>query len=157
VYGNHIGSLLQKGNGNDLPNKERMMKTFLLTLMVIVMPIRLLGAPPPWIFNNAQARSSEEVVLRIDKVIRYRYTHNRIYVKARAKVLRVVRSRNHLRRGQWITVRYTTRAKLPHGMLGAAPTPVLKRGHRYHAYLNRIRHSHSYTPAAGVASFKLIR
>jgi hypothetical protein len=133
------------------------MKTFLLAVMVMVMPIRLLGAPPPWIFNHAQSRSSEEVTIRIGKVIQYRYAHNRIYVKARAKVLRVKRSRSRLHQGQWITIRYMTRPKLPHGMLGAAPTPILKRGYRYHAYLNRIRHSNSYAPAAGVKSFKRIR
>jgi hypothetical protein len=132
------------------------MKAIAYTVLMLALPMSILSAPPPWIAARAQRHSSEAVTIRVAKVTQYRSAHNRVYVKARAKVLSVDRTRSRLRPGSWITIRYKTRIRLPRGMFGAAPTPVLKRGNVYNANLNRIRHTRSYKPAAGFRSFKLI-
>lgn len=130
------------------------MKRLILASMLVALP--LLGALPPSLYRKAQSRSSDVLTIEVKKVLTYRYRNNRLYVKARAQVLSVQRSSRWMRRGSWITIRYRTFRRLPHGTFGAAPIPVLQKGHKYRAYLKRQRHSWNYTPAAGARSFKTL-
>jgi hypothetical protein len=115
------------------------------------------GALSPSFYQSLKRKSPEIVHVHVARVAQYHYAHGRLHIKARAKVLDVIRTRSHLRRGQWITIRYITRAHLPVGMLGAAPIPILKRNHTYRVYIKRERRSRYYSLAAGSESFALLR
>jgi hypothetical protein len=121
--------------------------------LLLALPLSVLGALPPSMYKKAQSRSSDVMVIKVGKVTKYRYSRNRLYVKARVKVLSVSRATRHIRKGSWITIRYKTLSKLPHGKFGAAPTPLLQRNHVYRAYLKRNRYTRTYAPAAGFQSF----
>jgi hypothetical protein len=130
------------------------MKAAMFTFLMLALPMSMFSALPPSMYKKAQTRSANVMVVRVGKVTQYRYSRNRLYVKARVKVLSVGRrTSRRIHRGSWITIRYKTVSRSPLGRFGAAATPVLKRGHVYRAYLKRNRHSRSYTPTAGARSF----
>ncbi len=130
------------------------MKTTLFAfVMMAVWPMSMLGALSPSMYAKAQKRSPEVMVIKVGKVTRYRYTRNRLYVKARVRVLRVDRASRRIRPGRWITIRYRTTLRTRRGAFGAAAIPVLRRGQVYRAFLRRIRYSRYYAPSAGARSF----
>jgi len=125
-------------------------------ISAFVMPQLMMGAVPPSLLKSYQRSSSDVLVVRVGRVSQYRMRHNRLYVKARVKVLAAERSSRRLRRGHWITIRYRTYTRLPKGVFGGAPIPVLRKGHVYRAYLKQLRHSRTYAPHAGSKSFKFL-
>ncbi len=138
-----------------ISNKRHKMKTTLFAfVMMAVWPMSMSGALAPSVYAKAQNRSPEVMVIKVGKVTRYRYTRNRVYVKARVRVLRVDRASRRIRPGRWITIRYrTTLYPRRGGAFGAAAIPVLRRGQVYRAFLRRIRYSRYYAPSAGARSF----
>jgi len=125
----------------------------LMIVSSFMMPQSSFGALPPSVYRKAQARSSHVMVIRVQRLLQYRYVRNRLYIKARVKVLSEKRGSRWIKRHRWITIRYQVQTSSRHGMFGAAPIPVLKKNHVYKAYLNRDRHSRYYTPSAGSRSF----
>ena len=130
------------------------MKKLIVASMLVALP--LLGALSPSMYRKAQARSSDVLTIKVQKVRTYRYRNNYFDVRVRARVLSVQRASRWIHRGDWITIRYRTYHRLPRGTFGAGPIPLLQKGHRYRAYLKRYRHSRIYTPAAGARSFKTL-
>ena len=127
--------------------KKVLLMSILITFMM--MPKSAFGALSPAFYKSAQAKSSDVVVVKIEKVLRYRKRYNRLYVKAWARVLSVQRSSRRLRDESRIIIHYKTYSRLSRGTLGGAPIGVLRRGHVYRAYLKRDRHSRFYIPSAG--------
>ena len=129
--------------------KQIMMVSVLLAFMV--MPQLSFGAVSPMLLKYYQKKSPEVLVVKIEKVIRYRLRNHRVYVKARARILSVRHTHRKLHRGDRILIRYRTSARVSAGRYGAIPIPVVKRGHTYRAYLKRQRYY--YVPTAGSRSF----
>ena len=125
-------------------------------ISAFAMPQLMMGAVPPSLLKSYQRSSSDVLVVKVGWVRQYRMRHNRLFVKARVKVLAAERSSHRVRRGQWITIRYRTSSRLPKGTFGGSPIPLLHKGHVYRAYLKHLRHSRTYAPYAGSKSFKLL-
>ena len=126
-------------------------------IALAVIPLVALGAVPPSLLKHYQQKSQEIVTIKVERVVAYRLRHNRLAIKARARLLSPKHTRHRLHRGNRIVIRYTTYRHWPTGMLGGPAIPVIQKGQVYRAYLKRRRHSRSYTPAAGSRSFIQIR
>jgi len=126
-------------------------------LMMLVFPMgNMLGAPPPSVYRKAKNIASEQLIIRVGDVVSYPLRNNMIYVRARAKVLRVERSRHHVHSGSWITIRYRYARPGRKGKFRGADPMTLKKGSVYRAYLNRSSRRWFYEPAAGFQSFQEI-
>ena len=125
-------------------------------ISALLMPPMMMGAVPPSLLKTYQRTSTDVLVVKVGRVIRYRLRGNRLSIKARVKVLSVKRSSRRLRPGSWITIRYRTYTPLPKGVFGGPVIPVLRKGHVYRVYLKRKTHSRIYAPYAGSMSFRLL-
>jgi len=124
------------------------MKTTFLTFLMMALPMgSMLGVPPPSAYKKAMHDSSEQLLVRMGRVANYHLRHNTMYVRARAKVLRVEHTRHRIRPGSWITIRYR------YNLRGGVAMPRLREGQVYRAYLNRSSRRWFYEPAAGFQSF----
>jgi hypothetical protein len=124
------------------------MKTTILTFFMMALPMgSVFGVPPPSVYKKAMHDSSEQLLVRMERVVNYHLRHNTHYVRARAKILRVEHANHRVRVGSWITIRYR------YNMRKWVTMPRLREGQVYRAYLNRSSRRWFYEPAAGSHSF----
>jgi hypothetical protein len=106
----------------------------------------------PQIYQEWKAKAKEVLEIKVLDI----KTHTKKsvkYIYATAKVVKIFRSKSHLKRGSIITIYYTKRAKQTPLILGASEPITLKKSYIYKAYLKKER-LYLYTIAAGGKSFK---
>ncbi|HEX6095288.1 MAG TPA: hypothetical protein VF432_03105 [Thermoanaerobaculia bacterium] len=136
------------------------MRAFLVALFVFAAPLAL-GELAPEVYKAMQQAAPEVLYLEVTEVDIDRDFHKPSgcgffefevlrNVTAKAKVLRVVRSRSGVRPGAVITVPYQSLRQCS-GFSGARPIPLLEEGMKTYAYLTAARRG--FEPAARGASF----
>lgn len=116
--------------------------------------LRLLAELPPYVYDALQKNAPESLLIKVDSVRTSSSMVTENAVTVEAEVINVIRSKSGLRKGDRITIAYSTFASRPGGWVGPSPIPVLEKDKIYSAFLKKDAVSNLYLPAAKGRSFK---
>ena len=122
---------------------------FILSLFTLNVHAEL----PPQVYENYQKNAPEVLTILVEKVGTSLLSLSEKSVTVTAKVIRVTRSKSHLKRGNTITINYHTSFWKPIGCVGPSSLPILEENETYTAFLKKGEKNH-YHPAARGKSFK---
>ena len=120
------------------------------TLLILTLQAEL----PPYVYANYQKNAPEALMLSVKKVKTSLVSFNEKSVTVTAKVLRVERSESKVKRGETITIVYTTTFWKPGGWVGPSSLPILKEEETVRAFLRKGKNNDNYYPDARGKSFK---
>ena len=125
-------------------------------LLSILIATALFGELPPSVYEEMQKEAPESLDINVTKVetsgLPIPFSEKE--VKVVATVLYVSRSQSDLKKGDKITIIYSTVTSMPPGWVGPSSLPILKEGESYSAYLKKSRDGTYYLPAARGRSFQ---
>lgn len=122
----------------------------IFTLLILTLQAEL----PPYVYANYQKNAPEALTISVEKVKTSLISFSEKSVTVTAKVLRVQRSEGKVKRGDSITIVYTTTFWRPGGWVGPSSLPVLKEKQTVRAFLRKDKNNNNYYPDARGKSFK---
>jgi len=127
-----------------------------ILLISLLLTLNLHAELPPSVYENYQKNAPEVLIISVKKVETFLSSFNEKSVAAKAKVLRVIRSKSGLKKGDTITISYTTFTSRPRGWVGPSSLPVLEEEQKYKTFLKKMENN-TYAPAARGKSFKYLK
>jgi len=126
----------------------------ILLLISILFTLNLHAELPPYVYEDLQKNAPEALIIVVNKVKTSSSLFSDTKVTVEAKVLRVFHSQSGLKKGDIITIFYTTVTSRPRGWVGPSSLPVLKEKQKYKAFLRKDERNNYYHPDARGQSFK---
>ena len=128
------------------------MKKIILILLAIS---TLFAELPPQVYDKWRASAEEVLDIKVLN-LKLDIKDNIEQIYAKAEVLKAIRSKNNLKKGSVIYIRYSKNHKIDPFIVGPSIALTLKENKRYRAYLDKAKDG-NYTTAVGGKSFKLIK
>jgi len=125
-----------------------------IALIFTVLILTLQAELPPDVYENYQKNAPEALTISVEKVKTSLISFSERSVTVTAKVIRVKRSENKVKRGDTITIVYNRTFWRPGGWVGPSSLPILKEKQTVSAFLRKGKNNNNYYPDARGKSFK---
>ena len=127
------------------------MKNIILLLLSVS---ALIAELPPQVYDKLKNSAQEILTIKVTNS-KINLKNNTMYIFAKAKIIKVIRSKNHLKSGENINIVYSKPYIVNSFIVGPSIIVTLKKDKNYKVFLDKMQDG-NYTAAARGKSFRLI-